>query len=72
MASLPKKCLKRANRWKWLLRDSRLSELRAITWRLYRSGFELVYLNLLPPPLDAFVRQIGRRVRSAFLRLAPR
>lgn len=36
----------------------------ALTWKVYRCGLDLCYLNLLPPPLDTFVRRGGRRVRS--------
>jgi hypothetical protein len=36
----------------------------SITWRLYRIGFELCFLNLLPPPTDAMVRGVWRRMKS--------
>ncbi len=47
---------------------SRLS----ITWRLHLKGFDLCFLNLLPPPVDAMIRRVGRwakRVIRGILRL---
>lgn len=35
-----------------------------ITWQLYRSGFDLCYLNLLPPPADVIARRTGRWMRK--------
>jgi len=31
-----------------------------ITWRLYQKGFDLCFLNLLPPPVDDITRRFGR------------
>lgn len=31
-----------------------------ITWRLYRKGFDLCFLNLLPSPVDDITRRVGR------------
>jgi len=35
-----------------------------ITWRLHRIGFDLSFLNLLPPPTDAIIFRVGRWVKS--------
>ena len=35
-----------------------------ITCRLYLRGFELCYLNLLPPPTDKLVRHVGRNIKK--------
>ncbi len=39
---------------------SRLS----LTWQLYLKGFDLCYLNLLPPVVDRLIRSVGRRIKS--------
>ena len=40
-----------------------------ITWRLHLKGFELCFLNLLPPPTDAIARRVGRRARTVLRQL---
>ena len=40
-----------------------------ITWRLYRKGFDLCFLNLLPPPVDDIVRRAGRWAREVLRQL---
>lgn len=36
----------------------------SITWSLYRIGFDLSFLNLLPPPTDTVISKLGRYVKS--------
>jgi hypothetical protein len=44
-----------------------------ITWRLYRMGFDLCFLNLLPPPADVIARHAGRWARTVLRKvLRPR
>jgi hypothetical protein len=40
-----------------------------MTWRLYRIGFGLCFLNLLPPPADMIVRRAGRWMRKVLQQL---
>jgi hypothetical protein len=40
-----------------------------ITWSLYRKGFDLCFLNLLPSPADVITRRIGRWVKRKGQRL---
>lgn len=40
-----------------------------ITWRLHRMGFDLCFLNLLPPPVDVIVRRAGRWARQVLRQL---
>ena len=40
-----------------------------MTWRLYRIGFGLCFLNLLPPPADAITRRAGRWAEKILRRL---
>lgn len=40
----------------------------SITWRLHLMGFDLCFINLLPPPLNAMVRSIGRWGKSVVRR----
>jgi len=35
-----------------------------LTWQLYLIGFDLCYLNLLPPAVDRLIRFAGRRVKN--------
>ena len=35
-----------------------------ITWRLYRQGFDLCFLNLLPSPADVITRRVGRWLKK--------
>jgi len=35
-----------------------------LTWQLYLIGFDLCYLNLLPPAVDGLIRFAGRRVKN--------
>jgi hypothetical protein len=35
-----------------------------ISWQLHRHGLGLCYLNLLPSPLDVWLRQLGRRAKA--------
>jgi hypothetical protein len=35
-----------------------------ITCRLYLKGFELCYINLLPPPTDKLIRYVGRNIKK--------
>lgn len=39
-----------------------------ITWRLRARGFDLCYLNLLPPPADAIARRAGRQAKRLLAR----
>ncbi len=43
---------------------SRLS----LTWRLHRMGFDLCFLNLLPPPANAIIHCVGRWVKKILRR----
>lgn len=44
-----------------------------ITWRLHRMGFDLCFLNLLPPPADVIARRAGRWARTVLRKvLRPR
>jgi len=40
-----------------------------ITWRLYQKGFELCFLNLLPPPANTITRRVGRWTRRVLRKL---
>jgi hypothetical protein len=35
-----------------------------LTWQLYLIGFDLCYLNLLPPAVDRLIRFAGRRIKN--------
>jgi len=43
-----------------------------ITWRLHRMGFDLCFLNLLPPPADVIARGAGRWARKVLQQLLRR
>lgn len=36
----------------------------SITWRLHLKGFDLCFINLLPPPLNGMIRSLGRWAKS--------
>lgn len=44
------------------------SERLAVSRALWRAGIEVSYLNLLPPPLNAVVRRVGKPVRRTVLK----
>jgi hypothetical protein len=38
-----------------------------ITWKLYWIGFDLSFLNLIPPPMDKIIHRVGRKLKRILI-----